>query len=66
MGYRQIAEMAIKRIQELSTTIDKMRGVSPGIRDSGGDTQILQTPRPAGDGDIVKTMIERFNKEALT
>lgn len=63
--YRQLLQMAVGRIQELSTTIDKMRGVQPGVRDSGADTQILQTPRPASDGDFVKNLVERFNKEAI-
>jgi uncharacterized coiled-coil protein SlyX len=63
--YRQLLQMALGRIQELSTTIDKMRGVQPGVRDSGGDTQILQPPRPARDGDFVKDLVDRFNKEAM-
>lgn len=64
--YRELLGMALSRVQELNTAVEKMRGVQPTVRDSGGDTQIIQPTRPISDGDFVKNLVERFNKEAIS
>jgi hypothetical protein len=62
--YRSLFLAFRKRCDDLQTQVNKLTGVTPSIRDSGGDTQVIQT-RAAGTGDFVKDMVERFNKEAL-
>jgi hypothetical protein len=64
--YQKLFQSAQSRIQELEAQVAKMRGVTPTVRDRGAD---VPTPNsPAGglsspNGDFVKSLVSRFQKE---
>jgi 2-succinyl-5-enolpyruvyl-6-hydroxy-3-cyclohexene-1-carboxylate synthase len=60
--HRVIVPAAMKRIQELTAQIERMRGLSPTVSDRGGDT--AQLPPKSATGDFVKELVDRFRKES--
>ena len=63
VAYQNLLKAAYGQIQELKGQLDKVRGVQPEVRDTGGDVsqpgQILSSP----NGDFVKNLVSRFQKE---
>jgi hypothetical protein len=63
VAYQQLLRTAYGQIEELKGQVAKLRGVQPEVRDTGGDIsqpgQILSSP----NGDFVKNLVQRFQKE---
>jgi hypothetical protein len=63
VAYQQLLRSAYGQIEELKGQVAKLRGVQPEVRDTGGDIsqpgQILSSP----NGDFVKNLVQRFQKE---
>jgi hypothetical protein len=63
VAYQQLLRAAYGQIEELKGQVAKLRGVQPEVRDTGGDIsqpgQILSSP----NGDFVKNLVQRFQKE---
>jgi hypothetical protein len=63
IAYQQLLRTAYGQIEELKGQVAKLRGVQPEVRDTGGDIsqpgQILSSP----NGDFVKNLVQRFQKE---
>jgi hypothetical protein len=63
VAYQQLLRAAYGQIEELKGQVAKLRGVQPEVRDTGGDVsqpgQVLSSP----NGDFVKNLVQRFQKE---
>jgi uncharacterized protein YukE len=62
--FQKLLHIATGRISELQTQVDKFRGVSPQVRDTGGDiaspSTVARTSSP--NGDFVKDLVAKFQQ----
>jgi archaellum component FlaC len=65
--YQKLLQGSMARIQELEAQVNKMRGVVPTVRDRGADAPTPGSPASGGlsspNGDFVKSLVSRFQKE---
>jgi len=63
VAYQNLLRAAYGQIEELRAQVNKLRGVQPEVRDTGGDVaqpgRVLSSP----NGDFVKDMVSRFQKD---
>lgn len=60
--YQKLFQGAQKRIQDLETQVNTLRGVSPEVRDTGGDSSAGARTPPQPNGDFVKDLVSKFQK----
>lgn len=54
---------AHKQIDELKTQVEKYKGTQPAVRDTGGDVMQPAKALSSSNGDFVKDLVARFQKE---
>jgi hypothetical protein len=63
VAFQQLLRIAHKRILDLEGQNNKLRGVSPEIRDTGADVAQPGRILSSSNGDFVKDLVSRFQKD---
>jgi hypothetical protein len=62
--FQKLLQLAQQKIVNLQTQVNRLQGVSPGVRDTGGDlASPSSAPSKTPDGDFVRGLVERFRKD---
>jgi hypothetical protein len=60
--FQKLLQLAQAKIVNLQTQVNRLQGVSPTVRDTGGDLSSSVPPKTP-DGDFVRTLVDRFRKD---
>jgi hypothetical protein len=60
--FQKLLQLAQAKIVNLQTQVNRLQGVSPTVRDTGGDLSSSVPPKTL-DGDFVRTLVDRFRKD---
>lgn len=61
--YQKLFQASQKQVGELKTQVEKLRGVSPSVRDRGADQPTAVPSLSSPNGDFVRGLVDRFRKE---
>lgn len=65
LRYREMFTWAMQQNKQLQEQIERLRGVQPTVRDSGVDVGSSRGGQLSSrNGDFVRSLVDRFNKEA--
>jgi hypothetical protein len=65
LRYREMFTWAMQQNKQLQEQIERLRGVQPTVRDSGADIGSSRGGQLSSrNGDFVRSLVDRFNKEA--
>lgn len=63
VAFQNLLRQAYGQIQELTEQVNKLKGLQPGVRDTGGDVMQPAQALSSPNGDFVKNLVDRFRKD---
>jgi hypothetical protein len=63
VAYQNLLRAAYGQIEELRVQVNKLKGLQPGVRDTGGDVMQPNQALSSPNGDFVKGLVDRFKRD---